>query len=124
MPPPTPPRIFDRALINRRLDRAWTRPGRGAQTDFLLARAAQDLGERLSLVKRRFAVAADFGSPGPHGAVALAAFYLPGPFAGYLFGELVEILNWSAASLLMVVGPPLIGVVLMSLYDYSMAQND
>ena len=45
----------------------------GAQADFLLARAAQDLGERLSLVKRRFALAADFGSPGPHGAVALAA---------------------------------------------------
>jgi SAM-dependent methyltransferase len=73
MPHPTPPRIFDRALINRRLDRAWTRPGGGAQADFLLARAAQDLGERLSLVKRRFAVAADFGSPGPHGAAALAA---------------------------------------------------
>ena len=37
------------------------------------------------------------------GAVALAAFYLPGPFAGYLFGKLVEIMNWSAASLVMVV---------------------
>ena len=73
MPPPTPPRIFDRALINRRLDRAWTRPGGEARADFLLARAAEDLGERLSLVKRRFAVAADFGSPGPHGALALAA---------------------------------------------------
>ena len=73
MPPPTPPRIFDRDLINRRLDRAWARQAGDARADFLLARAAQDLGERLSLVKRRFAVAADFGSPGPHGAVALAA---------------------------------------------------
>jgi SAM-dependent methyltransferase len=73
MPEPTsPPRIFDRALLNRRLDRAWMRPRGGAQADFLLARAAQDLSERLSVVKRRFAVAADFGSPGPHGAVALA----------------------------------------------------
>ena len=73
MPKPTsPPRIFDRALLNRRLDRAWTRPRGGAQADFLLARAAQDLFERLSLVKRRFAVAADIGSPGPHGAAALA----------------------------------------------------
>jgi SAM-dependent methyltransferase len=73
MPPPTPPRIFDRDLINRRLDRAWARQAGDAHADFLLARAAQDLGERLSLVKRRFAVAADFGSPGPHGAVAIAA---------------------------------------------------
>jgi SAM-dependent methyltransferase len=73
MPPPTPPRIFDRALVNRRLDRAWTRSAGGAGTDFLLARAAEDLGERLSLVKRRFAVAGDFGSPGPQGARALAA---------------------------------------------------
>ena len=73
MPPPTPPRIFDRDLINRRLDRALARGAGAARADFLLARAAQDLGERLSLVKRRFAVAADFGSPGPHGAVVLAA---------------------------------------------------
>jgi SAM-dependent methyltransferase len=73
MPPPTPPRIFDRDLINRRLDRASARGAGHARADFLLARAAQDLGERLSLVKRRFAVAADFGSPGPHGAVVLAA---------------------------------------------------
>ena len=73
MPTPTPPRIFDRDLINRRLDRAWARQADDARVDFLLARAAQDLGERLSLVKRRFAVAADFGSPGPHGAAALAA---------------------------------------------------
>ncbi len=71
--PAPPPRIFDRALLNRRLDRAWTRPRGGAQADFLLARVAQDLSERLSLVKRRFAIAADFGSPGPHGAAALAA---------------------------------------------------
>jgi len=71
--PSSPPRIFDRALLNRRLDRAWMRPRGGAQADFLLARAAQDLCERLSVVKRRFAVAADFGSPGPHGAVQLAA---------------------------------------------------
>ncbi|HEY1454104.1 MAG TPA: methyltransferase domain-containing protein [Roseiarcus sp.] len=73
MPSSPPPRIFDRALIDRRLDRAWAVGAGGARADFLLARAAQDLGERLSLVKRRFALAADFGSPGPHGAVALVA---------------------------------------------------
>jgi SAM-dependent methyltransferase len=73
--PPTapPPLIFDRALVNRRLDRAWARAQSGGGADFLLARAAQELGERLSLVKRRFAMAVDFGSPGPHGAAALAA---------------------------------------------------
>lgn len=68
-----PPKLFDRALGHRRLDRAWARfrPGDGA--DFLLAKAAEELRDRLSLVKRRFALAADFGSPGPHAAAALAA---------------------------------------------------
>ncbi len=70
---PAPPQIFDRGLINGRLDRVWARAGGQAQADFLLARAAEDLRDRLSLVKRRFALAADFGSPGPHGAAALAA---------------------------------------------------
>jgi SAM-dependent methyltransferase len=69
----TPPQIFDRGLINRRLDRAWAHPRGQAQADFLLVRAADDLRDRLSLVKRRFALAADFGTPGPHGAAALAA---------------------------------------------------
>ena len=73
MSPLGPPQIFDRDLINRRLDRAWARACAGGQADFLLARAAEDLRDRLSLVKRRFALAADFGSPGPHGAVALAS---------------------------------------------------
>jgi SAM-dependent methyltransferase len=70
---PAPPQIFDRGLIDRRLDRAWAHARGQAQADFLLARAAEDLRDRLSLVKRRFALAADFGSPGPHGAAALAA---------------------------------------------------
>jgi SAM-dependent methyltransferase len=68
-----PPQIFDRALVNRRLDRAWARRLSGDGADFLLARAAEELGERLALVKRRFSIAADLGSPGPHGAAALAA---------------------------------------------------
>ena len=72
MPPsPPPPDIFDRALVKRRLDRAWAQSGDGA--DFLLARAADELIERLSLVKRTFPLAADFGSPGPHAATRLAA---------------------------------------------------
>jgi len=74
MSQPAPPQIFDRGLINRRLDHAWERArDGGAQADFLLARAAEDLRDRLSLVKRRFALGADFGSPGPYGAAALAA---------------------------------------------------
>ena len=68
-----PPDIFDRALVHRRLDRAWARAAPGGGADFLLARAAEEFCERLSLVKRRFALAADFGSPGPHAAAALAA---------------------------------------------------
>jgi SAM-dependent methyltransferase len=68
-----PPQIFDRGLINRRLDHVWAHARGQAQADFLLVRAADDLRDRLSLVKRRFALAADFGTPGPHGAAALAA---------------------------------------------------
>ena len=67
-----PPEIFDRALVHSRLDRAWARGKAGGGADFLLARAAGELGERLSLVKRRFALAADFGTPGPHAAAVLA----------------------------------------------------
>ena len=74
MPPSAPPpEIFDRALINSRLDRAWARGKARGGADFLLARAADELGERLSLVKRRFTLAADFGSPGPDAAAGLAA---------------------------------------------------
>jgi hypothetical protein len=68
-----PPQIFDRGLINLRLDHVWAHARGQAQADFLLVRAADDLRDRLSLVKRRFALAADFGTPGPHGAAALAA---------------------------------------------------
>ncbi|WP_042876933.1 MFS transporter [Cupriavidus necator] len=56
---------------------------------------------------------------GQCGAVALAAFYLPGPFAGYLFGELVGKVGWSSASLFMVVVPPIVGALLMSFVNYS-----
>ncbi len=73
MPPTSPPQIFDRALVLRRLDRAWGRAGAHAGADFLLQRAAEDLIDRVGVVKRRFAIAVDLGAPGPHGAVALAA---------------------------------------------------
>ena len=62
--------LFDRALLVRRLRRAATATD---AADFLLRRAAEDLAERLSAVSRRFAVAADVGTPGEAVAAALLA---------------------------------------------------
>jgi hypothetical protein len=58
--PPTSPILFDRALLNRRLQRA---AALGPAT-FLLDRVADDLADRLAVVLRRFDVAADIGTPG------------------------------------------------------------
>jgi SAM-dependent methyltransferase len=63
------PRLFDRALAARRLDRAL----RQGPADFLLARAVEDLADRLNLVKREFADALDLATPGPQAALALSA---------------------------------------------------
>ncbi|MGA2492858.1 MAG: SAM-dependent methyltransferase, partial [Roseiarcus sp.] len=63
-----PPQIFDRALLAARLDRAWRGGGDRPGADFLLRRAADELAERLVLVRRAFAVAVDAGAPGPHAA--------------------------------------------------------
>ncbi|MEF3365572.1 methyltransferase domain-containing protein [Methylocystis sp. 9N] len=57
-----PPRIFDRALLRRRLSRAIERGG----PDFLLRRAADDLLDRLLTVKREFPRSLDLGSPTSH----------------------------------------------------------
>ncbi len=54
-------RVFDRALVRIRLARALA----AGYPDFLLARAAEDLTERLDAVLRRFDVAADLGSALP-----------------------------------------------------------
>jgi SAM-dependent methyltransferase len=64
------PRIFDRALHARRLDRASA--GFDAAT-FLKARAAADLVERLAAINRTFPVAVDLGSRDGAFARALAA---------------------------------------------------
>lgn len=53
--------VFDRALYRRRLARALA----AGYPDFLLARCAGDLEERLGAVLRRFEQAADLGSPLP-----------------------------------------------------------
>lgn len=55
-----PPRIFDRDLQRRRRLRAM----RGEPVDFLLRHVAQELVERLLVVKRSFVRAADIGTPG------------------------------------------------------------
>jgi SAM-dependent methyltransferase len=55
----SPPRLFDRALLRKRLDRA----ARGFdQADFLKARAAQDVVERLEPILREFPVAVDLSA--------------------------------------------------------------
>ena len=52
--------VFDRQLLALRRARAHKR---GAET-FLLDHVAHDLAERLSVVLRKFEVAADIGTPG------------------------------------------------------------
>ena len=68
MAPMTTPLVFDRKLVRERLRRAAA----GGYADFLLARAVDDLDERLSPVLRDFACALDVGTPGPQAAAALA----------------------------------------------------
>jgi SAM-dependent methyltransferase len=70
--PAPPPALFDRALLARRLDRAIRAGAGAAGADFLMRRAAEELADRLTIVRRTFALAADIGSPGPHGADVLA----------------------------------------------------
>jgi SAM-dependent methyltransferase len=65
-----PPRLFDRDLHRRRLDRAA--PGYGA-ADFLKARAAADAVERLDAIMRTFPLAVDLGARSGVFACALAA---------------------------------------------------
>ena len=55
----TPPRIFDRTLRRRRLDRAAPRFGTAG---FLTERAAQDAAERLSMILRDFPLAVDLAA--------------------------------------------------------------
>jgi hypothetical protein len=62
---PEPTRIFDRALLARRRDRLAD----GAHGhDFLLERVADDIAERLGLIRRRFPLAANIGAY--HGLVS------------------------------------------------------
>jgi SAM-dependent methyltransferase len=64
--------IFDRSLARARLERALRTFDTERGADFLLRRAAAELADRLTLVKREFAIAVDLGTPGPHAARAMA----------------------------------------------------
>jgi SAM-dependent methyltransferase len=77
-----PPRLFDRELHRRRLDRAA--PGYGA-ADFLKARAAADAVERLEAIMRDFPLAVDLGAR--NGAFAAALNQSP---ARSKVGALIE----------------------------------
>ena len=61
------PLIFDRALLRQRRRRA---AALGPAT-FLLDRVADDLADRLAAVLRRFALAADLGTPGDAARAAI-----------------------------------------------------
>lgn len=77
-----PPKIFDRALLRRRLRRAVSK---GAP-DFLAARAADDLLDRLLTVKREFPRALDLGSPSPHFSQAVVASGRTRPLRASAYG--------------------------------------
>lgn len=67
--PPSPPRLFDRALHARRLDRA----ARGyADADFLQRRAALDVAERVAPILRSFPLGVDLSARRGAFAQALA----------------------------------------------------
>jgi SAM-dependent methyltransferase len=67
---PAPPRLFDRDLHRRRLDRAALR---FESANFLKARAAADLVERLDAIVRDFPLSVDLGARDGSFARALAA---------------------------------------------------
>jgi SAM-dependent methyltransferase len=108
------PRLFDRALARRRLQRAAAAP-----VDFLMAAAAEDLALRLQPIQRDFGQMLDAGSPLPHFAAVVSERW-PGagllrmaPVAGSpaaLVGD-VEALPFGAAAFdLIVSGMALHGV--------------
>jgi SAM-dependent methyltransferase len=70
-----PPHVFDRELLRRRLARALI----GHPPDFLLARAAEDLFDRLASIRRDFPRSLDLGTPTSHFAEAIAATGRPAP---------------------------------------------
>lgn len=72
---PSPPQIFERPLARARLARALA----AGAPDFLLARAAEDLADRLLAVKREFPRSLDWGTPAAHFARAVVSAGRPAP---------------------------------------------
>jgi SAM-dependent methyltransferase len=64
----SPPLIFDRALIRRRLARA----AQASPAEFLIVHVADDLAERLNAILRKFPLAIELGGATAHGAHALS----------------------------------------------------
>jgi SAM-dependent methyltransferase len=64
----SPPLIFDRALIRRRLARA----AQASPAEFLIAHVADDLAERLNAILRKFPLAIELGGATTHAAHALS----------------------------------------------------
>ncbi|PPD45346.1 MAG: SAM-dependent methyltransferase [Methylocystis sp.] len=98
-----PPQIFDRGLLQRRLRSALAR---GAP-DFLVARAADDLLDRLLTVKREFPRSLDLGAPVEHFSQAVLASGRAAPLrASRLGGNVIadeEALPFAPASFDLVV---------------------
>ena len=65
---PIIPAVFDRTLVRARLRRALAT----GEPDFLLARAVEDLTDRMAPVQRRFTTVLDFGTPRRDAATRLA----------------------------------------------------
>lgn len=99
----SPPKIFDRALLHARLRRALAK---GAP-DFLLARAADDLLDRLLTVKRDFPRSLDLGAPAEHFSQAIIASGRAAPLRASRIGGAViadeEALPFAPASFDLVV---------------------
>jgi SAM-dependent methyltransferase len=75
-----PPSLFDRRLLRRRLALALD----AGAPDFLIARAAEDLEDRLAAIKRDFPRALDLGTPTEHFARALTTPRRPAPLRAAL----------------------------------------
>ena len=75
-----PPSLFDRRLLRRRLALALD----AGAPDFLIARAAEDLEDRLAAIKRDFPRALDLGTPTEHFARALTTPQRPAPLRAAL----------------------------------------
>ena len=78
-------RLFDRALLRRRRDRAAASFG---NHDFLLRRAGEDIAERIAAANRDFDVAADLGCHRGTLARAIAESGLPPGKIGALCARL------------------------------------